>query len=834
VIGVDRTGHAAELHDAGADQVLSDLSELDLTTLGLTVGWQTIFEGFEPATEGQREALCALGNGYFVTRGAVPEAEIGGPFYPATYIAGVLNRPPGSPEQRETETETIVNAPNWLSLRFRVGAGDWFDLRSTTLLSQRHELDVRTGMLVRHLRVRDEAGRVTRVTQRRLVSMTDEHLAALESTFLAENWTGTLVVESALDGRVTNSNVERYRPFEASHLSVVDVTDSGEVIRLVVETVQSHIRIAEAARTRVVIHGSDEVAERSTVREDAVIAHTFTIAMERGRPVTVEKVVAIYTSRDQAISEPDDAAAMDVARAPGFAGLLARHETAWRHLWRRSRIEIEDGADDAARILDLHLFHLLQTVSENTVELDVGVPARGLHGEGYRGHIFWDELMIFPFLNLRFPELTRALLLYRYRRLRQARWAAEEAGYRGAMFPWQSGSDGRDETPRMLFNPRSGRWMPDNSRLQRHVGIAVAYNVWLYYQVTDDIEFMSFYGAELILEIARFFASLAEYSHTRDRYEIRGVMGPDEYHDGYPDRETPGLDNNAYTNVMTAWLLMRALETVELLPERQRERVCDRIELHSDELQRWEEITRKLYVPIDADGIISQFEGYGRLQEFDWAGYRARYGHIERLDLILEAEGDSPNRYKLSKQPDVLMLFYLLSAAELQTIFDRLRYPFPPDTIARNIEYYEQRTAHGSTLSRVVTSWVLSRINRVGSWSLFRESLRSDVEDIQGGTTREGIHLGAMAGTVDLVQRCYTGIETRDNVLWIDPRLPAELRAIRFDVHYRHHWVEVEVLPERVRLATRPGRAAPIRVGYRGDVVEIGPGQTHEFELIGS
>ena len=326
----------------------------------------------------------------------------------------------------------------------------------------------------------------------------------------------------------------------------------------------------------------------------------------------------------------------------------------------------DDGDQEVARTLNLHVFHLLQTVSEHTIDLDVGVPARGLHGEAYRGHIFWDELFIFPFLNLRFPELTRALLQYRFRRLPEARESARAAGYSGAMYPWQSGSDGREETQRLHLNPKSGRWLPDKSHRQRHVNVAVAYNIWQYYQVTGDLAFLSAYGAELLLEIARFWASIASYDHDRDRYEIRGVMGPDEYHDGYPDRDEPGLDNNAYTNIMAAWVLCRALETLELLPDHRRTELAERLGLAREELDRWEEVSRKLRVCFHDGDIISQFEGYGDLQELDWESLRRRHGNIRRLDRILEVEGDSPNRYKASKQADVLMLFYLLSADELR------------------------------------------------------------------------------------------------------------------------------------------------------------------------
>ena len=194
-------------------------------------------------------------------------------------------------------------------------------------------------------------------------------------------------------------------------------------------------------------------------------------------------------------------------------------------------MECGDGTTRLA--LHLHIFHLLQTISRNTLDLDVGVPARGLHGEAYRGHIFWDELFIFPYLTLHLPELVRSLLLYRYRRLPEARWAAQQAGFCGAMYPWQSGSNGREEAQVVHLNPDSGRWLPDASHLQRHINVAIAYNIWQYYQATGDIEFMASYGAEMIFEISRFWASLAQYDSALDRFEIKGVMGPDEYHDGY-------------------------------------------------------------------------------------------------------------------------------------------------------------------------------------------------------------------------------------------------------------------------------------------------------------
>src|SRR5581483_1334263 len=277
---------------------------------------------------------------------------------------------------------------------------------------------------------------------------------------------------------------------------------------------------------------------RRVLHEAAYICHETSVDVPEGQTLTVEKVASFYTSRDRAISDPLRESVRAVDRAGDFEHLLATHTRAWKHLWRRFDVHLEPsevGTLNVLMLLRLNMFHLLQTVSVHSIGLDIGVPARGWTGEAYQGHVFWDELFIFPFFNYRMPEITRSLLMYRHRRLGEARAAARRAGYAGAMFPWQSGSNGEEVTQEQNLNPRSGRWVPDNSYLQRHVGSAIAYNVWQYFQVTRDLEFLEFYGAELMLEVARFWASISRFNEQRGRYEIHGVMGPDEFHEGYPD-----------------------------------------------------------------------------------------------------------------------------------------------------------------------------------------------------------------------------------------------------------------------------------------------------------
>ncbi|HEX9227233.1 MAG TPA: glycosyl hydrolase family 65 protein, partial [Arthrobacter sp.] len=429
------------------------------------------------------------------------------------------------------------------------------------------------------------------------------------------------------------------------------------------------------------------------------------------------------------------------------------------------------------------------------------------------------------------PDLSRALLGYRFRRLNEARAAAQAAGFEGAMFPWQSAIDGREETPVELYNPYNGRWIPDNSQRQRHVGLALAYSVWHHYQSTGDAGFLVQQGAELILAVARFFASLCTYDPREDRYDIEGVMGPDEFHDGYPGSPGLGLRNNTYTNVMTAWVLRQAVATVELLDAHYCEPLRGRLNLMPGEVHRWQHISRRLRIPFHADGVPSQFEGYEELPEFDWDGYRARYGDLGRLDLILAAEGDNTNNYRLSKQADVLMLLYLFSAEELRELLNDMGYRFPPEAIVRTVGFYGARSTHGSTLSNVVHSWVEARRDRERSWDFLTRALESDLADIQGGTTREGIHLGAMAGSVDMVIRCYTGLEIRDDILRIHPVLPAQVSGVAFSIIYRDQPIRIELNSTSLRLALRAGGAEPINVLVEGHPASLSPGQTREFPI---
>lgn len=797
---------------------------------GAVTDWVLAFGGYDPTDERRREALCTAGNGYFATRGAWAGSVAGDHHYPGTYLAGYYNRLTDTIGDTAIENESLVNLPDWLPLTFAADDGDWWTPDTIEVLDHDLEVNVRRGVVTRRFRLRDLAGREIRGVERRFVSMADPHLAGQTLAVTAVNWSGRLRIGSAVHGNVTNAGVERYRKLAARHLTrVAPMVADGNLI-VTAATTQSRHRICVGTRVAAARNGS--VLDGWTTRTDDTSAYAeLTVAVTAGDTVGAEKIAAIHGSRDLGISEPQLATELALQSAPCLGDLLERHVLAWSQLWRRFSVELEEAYDGTLAALRLNIFHLLQTLSPHSPDIDAGVPARGLHGEAYRGHVFWDELFVFPVLTLRLPELTRALLLYRCRRLPAARLAARQIGLQGAMFPWQSASDGREESQRLHLNPLSGHWTDDVSFRQRHVGLAVAYSMWQYVETTGDTDFLSDHAAEVIVEVARFFAALAEYDASRDRYVIRGVMGPDEFHTAYPGHAEPGIDNNAYTNVMAVWLFGVAARALDLLPAWRRTELIESLGLRQEERNRWDELTRRMFVPFH-DGVISQFEGYEQLTELDWPQYRGRYGDIRRLDRILEAEGRDVTTYQVSKQADVLMLLYLLPRRDLRALMERLGYPFTTEIVRNTVEYYLARTCHGSSLSAVVHAWGLAALDPDRALAFLGQALHSDAGDaLRTGTTAEGVHLAAMAGAADIVQRCFTGLTTTGGVLRFRPHWPARLGALEMVLRYRGHRTTVTITSTTVAVTIDPGPGPAVAVRCFGRTRQLKPGDSHRWTL---
>lgn len=741
--------------------------------------WEMKYEGYHPGKdEYSVESLLTVGNGYFGLRGTLPEMKISDGHYPATYLAGLYNQAKSKVGDAEIFNEDFVNAPNGQYLSVRVD-GELVDITSQNVLSLTRTLNMRNGLFQSDMEIELQNKKQLRIQTSKIANMENTREYAIKYCVTPINFSGEIEIVSEIDGSVYNYNVERYRSLEQHHLDIVAVEASQKKAMLVARTKQSKFTIIQ--KSELMGDVVESAAIENDIKSDRVI-QTLKINAQENQMATIEKYVHIECLTNQQLDEAKEHIQMEV-EAKSFADMLEMTTNAWKELWKKTDIIVE-GDPMSQKLLHLHTYHLLVSGSPNgNKDLDASITARGLHGEAYRGHIFWDEIFILPFYIMHFPETAKQILMYRYDRLGAAKEAAKEAGYQGAMFPWQSGLEGTEQSQEIHLNPMTGNWDKDFSRLQRHVSLAVAYNIWLYWNNTHDQKYMEEYGAEMLLEIARFWQSAAEYDETTGKYSIDKVMGPDEFHETYPGTEEGGLKNNAYTNMMVVWLFEFIDQLKAMIPEDTLNALMEKTGTDNDDLEAMDDIKTKLALDINEDGIIGQYEGYFQLKEVDWDYYREKYGNIYRMDRILRAEGLSADDYKVAKQADTLMIFYNFSKEKVDNILADLDYQLPKDYLTKNLTYYLDRTSHGSTLSRVVHSQLAAMVgNDDMAWQLYQEALYSDYRDIQGGTTAEGIHAGVMAATIYITLTTFAGIDVRETKLHVNPHLPKQWSRIQFNI----------------------------------------------------
>jgi len=805
VLGIARENNVHELKINGADIVVSDMSDITLTdieewfTRGLKDElWTLSYSDYCPDKEGTREALCTVANGYLGTRGALEESKSNEINYPGTYMAGLYNRQTSKVSGREVVNEDFVNCPNWLPLSFKIGDGEWLDLNEVIINEFQRCLDFRDGSLNRKIIVKDKHGNETLIQSTRIISMANPHLAGMQYKITPLNYDGNITILSALDGQVINSGVERYRQLNSKHWQKVKEGGSEQNSFIVLQTNQSKIKMALAAKLSLSINGRRFEPKITVTKEPGVVYSTAQVNTEKNKSVNIEKIVAIYSSKES--KNPLQSAENELEKVKGFSYLYKESKAAWTDIWEEIDIKI-DGQRFVQKLVRLNLYHLMVTASTHNTRIDAGIPARGLHGEAYRGHIFWDEIFILPMYFMHFPEIAKSALLYRYRRLDKARTYARENGYRGAMFPWQSGSDGSEETQVLHLNPISEKWGPDYSALQRHISLAIAYNIFQFYYFSDDLEFIEKYGAEIFLEICRFWASLATYNEKTDRYDIMGIMGPDEYHESYPESDEGGIKNNTYTNIMVVWAFNRAFDMLDMLKNSVRKNLIKKIGLTKNELNEWRIISKKLQISLSKANILEQFEGYFNLKELDWDKYLDKYGGVSRIDRILKAENKNPDEYKVSKQADTLMAFYNLNVDEVIAILRQTGLTTVNDILSQNFRYYMKRTSHGSTLSKLVHSYIACLTGDTDlSYMLHMESLKSDYQEVQGGTTKEGIHTGVMAGSALLVLKNYAGLSFKGEYIFINPKLPPGWKKLQFNLRFKGNKFNFVIAAHTIRI----------------------------------
>jgi kojibiose phosphorylase len=494
----------------------------------------------------------------------------------------------------------------------------------------------------------------------------------------------------------------------------------------------------------------------------------WTLDVDLGKNYRLDRIVHVATSLTP--GEPCQPVREGLHATPDtVARLIDDHRAAWRSRWAMSDLVIEGDAA-AQRAIRFAAYHLISAANPGNERVSIG--ARGLTGAAYKGHVFWDtEIYLLPFFTLTYPEAARALLMYRYHTLPAARARAARFGYRGALYAWESAASGEDVTPKFVVAPTGDVVHLRVAEQEQHISADVAYGVWRYWQATGDERFLLEAGAEILLETARFWASRVEREED-GHYHIRGVMGPDEYHES--------IDDDAYTNGMVRFNLEIGADTAALLAERWPDRLRElaaRLRLGPDEASAWARIALDIYSGFDArSGLFEQFQGYFDLEDIDLSAHDPR---TVAIDVLLGRE--RIQRSKIIKQPDVLMLLYLLG--------DR----FPADVKEANFRYYDPRTAHGSSLSPPVHAALAAQLGHVElALAYFEQTAEIDLGNTMGNAAG-GVHVGALGGLWQAIVFGFAGVTIGADSFRFDSRLPDAWRRLSFELQFRGRRVPVDL-----------------------------------------
>ena len=673
--------------------------------------WIVVEDGFTLTREHEVESLLAIGNGYVGSRASL--AEGCALSAPATFVAGVFTEKGGfGPE--------LARTADWSRLSIAV-EGQPLRLDSGRQRRHRRILDLRQGVLWREWRHQDAGGRITRLRELRFASLADRHLLVQCLTLTAENYSGRVTIDTSTRGALRH------------------LTDGG-------------IEIAMALSMWLVEPGSGGAME---------LPHgEVSFALQRGKACRIDRIAAVHTSRDA--EEPAAAVRRHAVRAMGdLAGIIDQHRRAWLTRWAASDLRV--GGDDVAqRTLRFAIYHLVSAANPEDEQISIG--ARGLAGTAYKGHVFWDtDIFMLPFFLLTYPEAARALLMYRYHTLPGARAKAARLGDCGAFYAWESTDSGDETTPPLVLGPDGEAIGILTGEQELHISADVAFAVWSYWNATGDERFLIEAGAKILIETARFWACRV-VREDEGCYHIRGVIGPDEYH------ET--VDDNAYTNVMAQWNLETAEQIAGLMAGRwpaEWQALASRLGIEEGEPARWRQIARNLYTGFDGrTGLFEQFQGYFGLEDIDLAAFQPRSAP---MDVLLGRERTQQS--KVIKQPDVVMLIHLL--------WDR----FPPDVRRVNFEYYEPRCGHGSSLSPAIHALVAARLGKTAlAERYFWQAAEIDLANSMGNAAG-GVHLATMGGLWQAAVLGFAGLRLAPHGPELRPRLPRAWRDLSMRIQWR-------------------------------------------------
>jgi len=753
--------------------------------------WNIVEKRFHPEFLAQLETMLALGNGYLGMRGCPEE---GGPNAEnSTLINGFYEtRPITYPEDAygfAKTGQTIVSVTDSKIIKLFVD-DEPFWLPDANLLTYDRRLNLKSGTLDRQILWEMPSGKQVLITSRRLISFAHRHVAAISYNVTLLNAGASLVISSEMVanqiGVSSDANDPRQTRAFAGRVLHPQARYAKER-RIVLCHATERSRLALTCATDHFLETSCTYGCKVTHNEDfGQVA--FTIEAQPESPIHLSKYMVYYTSRIACAEELCGRAewTMDRVMHQGFQQLLTSQEQYMNDFWRRSDVRVKDVREDRTnrttveiqQAIRFNLFHILQASARAE---DTGVPAKGLTGQAYEGHYFWDtEIYLLPFLTYTSPRIAKNLLTFRYKMLPQARARARELGHRGAMFPWRTVSG---EEASAYYAAGTAQY---------HINADIMYALRKYVQATGDELFLRDCGAEMLVETARLWLDLGFYSDAKGgKFCINSVTGPDEYN--------TVVNNNAYTNLMARENLRYAAQTVEALRTNDPDAynsLAHKTALDPSEVKAWIHATESMYVPYHEKlKIIPQDDSFLDREPWDFQNTPR-----EHYPLLLFYHPLNIYRKRVIKQADVILAMFLLGNE------------FSTDAKKRNFEFYDPLTTGDSSLSSCVEAIIAAQIGDTEKAIRYgMAALLMDLADV-GGNVKDGCHIASMGGTWMMLTYGLGGMRDDDGILAFWPRRAPEDNAIlRFPVTHCGRMLEVEIGLETVEYTLRDGEHLTIR-----------------------
>ena len=740
---------------------------------------------FQPEYLGIYETIFTLSNGYMGARAATEEIyteETRG-----CYVAGVFDEFPG-------EVTELVNIPDWINVDLKLD-GEKFDLKTGKIISYQRQINIKYGQLIRNIEWESPNGKKIRLTFERFVSLKNIHFAALKVKIIPLNYSGYIEICSGINGQTTNSGVQH---FKEGRLRLF----SEGIISMTSRTQESNISVVVAVKHLFSFNGRTSKIKEEVGSQRRKIFLSSRYKIKQNEEFSFTKMVTVYTTRDPDFKGKEEFSDKKIEKTAidnlkklieiGYDKLFEAHKKRWDQLWEQIDIVL-DGPDFDQLAIRFSQFHIYQMTPVHDERLSIA--AKGLSGEGYKGHVFWDmEIFILPFFIYTFPEIARRLLFYRYHFLDGAREKAKENGFEGAMYPWECADTGCEVTPKWGgVDFKTGKpqriW---TGELEQHITCDIVYSIWHYFQATCDHDFMYNYGLEIMLETSRFWASRLEYNPEKDQYEINNVTGPDEY--------SEHINNNTFTNYMVKWQLNKTIHFSGWIKANQLEvwkKVTSKIKFTLNELSDWKGKADKIYIGMDkSSGFIHQYEGFTDKREVDLLKYKGKVGAITQ-----DYNWEEITQMQVLKQSDIIMLLYLLGD------------DFSQETKRLNWDYYEPRTLHDSSLSQSIHAILALEIDDIEKgYEYFERSIQIDLgENLK--TSWEGLHAASLGGNWQAVVNGFGGVRiTNKGRLRINPHLPEKWKRLRFKIKWQNEEYRIDITRNKIILKPLSSMRQPLSV----------------------